>query len=262
MSSRGGCVRWRAGVGVAVVVSALGLGAVGGALPSVAAPASATAAGAAVEVSALPPGSVLRGKTDGPGCLVLPPSQGGNRPPTFKIGSTYRLAGADRVATAVAASQFTFSPDGVAPAAVITTSGTCADALAGAALAAKVGGPLLLTSPGALEAPVAAEIARAVRPGGSVYVLGDAGAVSTQVEKTLVPTYPVTRLAGADRYATALAVANQMRKLGAKGPAYLATGANFPDGLTVSTLAAHTDGLVILAGANQAGPVLDVATQA
>ena len=161
-------------------------------------------------------------------------------------GHVRRLSGPDRVDTAVTVSQDVFPAAGSARGAVITTSATYADALAGASLAAKVGGPLLLTSPTALEPAVAAEIRRAVKAGGTVYVLGDTGAVTGAVEAQLRPAYTVTRLAGADRYATALAVAETMRTLGAKGPAYLATGTNYPDGLTVSALAARTDGLVVL----------------
>ena len=163
-------------------------------------------------------------------------------------GPARRLSGPDRVATAVTVSQDQFAAAGSAPAAVITTSATYADALAGAALAAKVDGPLLLTSPTALEPTVATEIRRAVKAGGTVYVLGDAGAVTGTVESELRPAYTVTRLAGADRFATSRAIADTMRQLGAKGPAYLATGENFPDGLAVSALAAHTDGLVVTTG--------------
>ena len=163
-------------------------------------------------------------------------------------GPARRLSGPDRVATAVTVSQDQFAAAGSAPAAVLSTSATYADALAGAALAAKVGGPLLLTSPTALEAPVATEIRRVVKAGGTIYVLGDAGALTGAVETQLRPAYTVTRLAGADRYATARAVADTMRALGAKGPVYLATGENFPDGLAVSALAAHTDGLVVTIG--------------
>ena len=185
-------------------------------------------------------------------------------PPVIEAGfqGTQRLEGPDRVATAVVASQASFSAAGSAPGAVITTSATYADALAGASLAAKVGGPLLLTDPTTLEPTVAAEIRRAVKAGGTIYVLGDAGALTDTVETDLRPAFTVTRLAGADRYATAVAVAKQMRALGAKGPAYLATGTNYPDGLTVSALAAHTDGLVVLAGVNEyARPTVDEATQ-
>ena len=305
------CAGWRRGMSAGVLVSALGLGAVAGALPSVAAPTPPVRAVAAAGLPAVPMdfeadegnGNIVFSFTAAPagtGPVVTgyeisidnavtwkavetieAPS---NRPdPTKRTGSVdgtrddvvyrvalravfdggvgpatavvstapqslnvRRLSGPDRVATAVTVSQDVFPAAGSAPAAVITTSATYADALAGAALAAKVDGPLLLTSPTALEPTVATEIRRAVKAGGTVYVLGDAGAVSADVEKTLMPAFTVTRLAGADRYATARAVADKMRALGAKGPAYLATGANYPDGLSVSALAARTDGLVIL----------------
>ena len=181
--------------------------------------------------------------TAGPGPATAVQSTAPNRG-----GAARRLSGPDRVATAVTVSQDQFAAAGSAPAAVVSTSATYADALAGAALAAKVGGPLLLTSPTALEPAVATEIRRVVKAGGTIYVLGDTGALTGTVEAQLRPAYTVTRLAGADRFATSRTVADTMRQLGAKGPAYLVTGNNFPDGLAVSALAAHTDGLVVTTG--------------
>ncbi len=56
------------------------------------------------------------------------------------------------------------------------------------------------------------------------------------------------RLAGADRFATAAAIATEVAGLsgGATGPVYLVNGQNFPDGLAVSALAARTGGVVML----------------
>lgn len=159
---------------------------------------------------------------------------------------TARLQGADRVATAVAVSQDTFAAPGSADSAVITTTLTYADALAGANLAAQTHGPLLMTAPGRLDATVAAEVGRAVRPGATVYVLGDTGALSTAVETALRAGHRVVRLAGADRFETAIAVANQLRSLGSTGPVHLASGLNFPDGLAVTPLAAKDRGVVLL----------------
>jgi putative cell wall-binding protein len=55
--------------------------------------------------------------------------------------------------------------------------------------------------------------------------------------------YQVTRYAGADRYATAIAVADA---LGDPSTALLATGANFPDALAAGPAAAHVHGVVLL----------------
>ncbi|WP_170131245.1 cell wall-binding repeat-containing protein [Quadrisphaera granulorum] len=184
------------------------------------------------------------------------PTQAWSSAPTD--GRSTRLLGPDRIATAIAVSQDTFPDLAGAPAAVLTTSGTYADALAGGALAAKVGGPLLLTTPGHLDDSVARELRRVVKAGGTVYVLGDTGAVTGDVETQLRSTFTVKRLAGKTRFSTALAVADTMRALGAKGPAYLVTGTNFPDGLAVAALAAHKDGLVVLSN----DTVMDAATQA
>ncbi|MEH3076263.1 MAG: cell wall-binding repeat-containing protein [Quadrisphaera sp.] len=152
----------------------------------------------------------------------------------------------DRTAAAVALSQDAFPAAGAAPAAVLITAGTHADDLAGAALAARVRGPLLPTPPGRLDGSVVAEVRRAVRTGGTIYVLGGTSAVTDGVEQQLRPGFTVERLAGEDRCGTALAVADRMRALGAKGPTFLLTGTDAPDRPAVAALVARADGVVVL----------------
>ncbi|GAB7191454.1 hypothetical protein NUM3379_21610 [Kineococcus sp. NUM-3379] len=177
----------------------------------------------------------------------------------------HRFDGPDRIATSVRVSRTLF-PDRSARAVVVSTSGTYADALGGARLASAASAPLLLTGGATLGADVAAEVKRVLADGGTVHVLGGPGAVSPGVEtalKGLSATYQVKRLAGADRYATAVAVAEAVRAQQgaaqrAAAPVYLASGVNFPDGLAVSALAARTGGVVLLTN----GPVLPAATKA
>ncbi|MFB9376999.1 fibronectin type III domain-containing protein [Kineococcus gynurae] len=167
-----------------------------------------------------------------------------------------RLSGNSRVQTSVVAAQQVFPVAARATAAVVATSTTFADSIGGARLAAKVGGPLLLTGSADLDSGVAAEVRRLVRPGGTVYVLGSDSAVSATVADQLADldrTYEVERLGGANRYATAVRTAEQ---IGGAGPVYLVSGVDYPDGLTVSALAAATDGTVVLS----AGPVLPAVT--
>jgi putative cell wall-binding protein len=57
--------------------------------------------------------------------------------------------------------------------------------------------------------------------------------------------YPVTRLAGADRYATAVAV-SQAAHPGPVDTVYLATGVSYPDALSVTSLVAHTGAGLLL----------------
>jgi putative cell wall-binding protein len=160
--------------------------------------------------------------------------------------SPIRLFGADRYATAAAISAATFDP-GV-PAAVVATGATFADALAGAAAAAELGGPLLLVTPTAIPAATAAELAR-LDPA-HIYVLGGPAAVGNAVLTGLgaytTPTGgAVTRLAGADRYATAAAVSAAVFSPGVSH-VFLATGQNYPDGLAAGPAAALVGGPVLL----------------
>ncbi|MDP2299159.1 MAG: cell wall-binding repeat-containing protein, partial [Actinomycetota bacterium] len=123
------------------------------------------------------------------------------------------------------------------------------DALGGSALAGAVGGPLLLTTPGALPTSVRDEI---VRLGATkAYVLGGTGAVSATVENALKVLVGgnVKRLKGDDRYATAQAIAEET--IAQLGPAYtggvlVATGANFPDATAASPLAAALGRPIVL----------------
>ncbi len=157
-----------------------------------------------------------------------------------------RLAGADRYTTAAdVAGEF---PPGL-PTAYVATGTDYPDALTGAALAGWQQAPVLLVSPGAVPAPTATAL-RQLRPG-RIVVLGGTGAVSDAVLAALKPfatSGQVTRLGGADRYATAAQVAEQFP---VGGPvAYLATGTAFPDALTGAALAARSPGPVLLVAAD------------
>lgn len=155
-----------------------------------------------------------------------------------------RLAGADRYATAAAvAGQF---PPGL-PTAYVATGQDYPDALTGAALAGWQDAPVLLVTAGSVPAETAAALLR-LRPG-RIVVLGGAAAVSDPVLAALKPYTSlgeVTRLGGADRYATAALVAAEF-PVGTP-VAYLATGTAFPDALTGAALAARTPGPVLLVG--------------
>jgi putative cell wall-binding protein len=138
-----------------------------------------------------------------------------------------RLHGADRYATAAAVSRAAFAP-GVA-AAFVATGTSFPDALAAGPAAIVKGGPVLLTYPGTLPGPTRDELVR-LRPG-TIYVLGGTGAVSEGVRQAIAAATgrPVVRLAGADRYATAVKISSTFFN----GPrsTYLATGRDFPDAL-------------------------------
>lgn len=143
-------------------------------------------------------------------------------------GAVQRLAGPNRYATAGRVSADTFSP-GV-PVAYVATGANFPDALAGVAAAGSTGGPILLVAPSEIPWETASELAR-LRPG-RIVVLGGSGVISDGVAAQLAgyaTSGVVTRLAGVNRYATAVAISAGTF---AAGPTvFVATGTNFPDAL-------------------------------
>ncbi|MFE6967569.1 cell wall-binding repeat-containing protein [Agromyces sp. NPDC057679] len=145
-----------------------------------------------------------------------------------------RLSGADRFATAARISTSEFDP-GVER--VFIANGlNFPDALAGAAVAARDGSPILLVRPGSIPPSTAAAL-NTLDPG-EIVVLGGTGAVSAGVAGQLrgFTDGSVVRIGGADRYATALAISKRFFPDGADR-VYVATGANFPDALAASPVA-------------------------
>jgi putative cell wall-binding protein len=157
--------------------------------------------------------------------------------PTVEVD---RLAGTDRFSTAVEVSEQAY-PDGADV--VFLASGTgFADALSAAPAAARLGGPVLLTAPGALPKVVADEIER-LDPA-RVVVVGGQPSVATPVFVEVGGIAPVQRIGGTDRFDTSRKIARYA--FGAEASAALiATGLNFPDALSAGA-AIGGDGPVVL----------------
>lgn len=175
-----------------------------------------------------------------------------------------RISGLNRVATAVQASQALFDDAGAtadasandASAVVLASSKGFADGVSGVPLAAAFNGPLLLTAQSSLDPATATEVKRILPAGGTVYVLGGVGAISETVVTSLTNRgFKVTRLWGATRFETAVAVANTIP--GAT-KVLLTSGLNFPDALSAGPAAAHVGGVVLLTS----GPTMASATAA
>jgi hypothetical protein len=175
--------------------------------------------------------------------LMVSPDSGAVATAPPKIALT-RLAGADRDSTSVAASQHAFPARLSAKAAVIASDAGFADALSAAPLAKSAGGPLLLTSPSGLSPGVRAEISRVLPAGATVYVLGGDDAIAPVVEAQLSSSgYVPRRLAGADRFGTAVVVA---QAIGSPSTIVEATGLDFPDGLSAGAAAAAIHRAILL----------------
>jgi putative cell wall-binding protein len=142
--------------------------------------------------------------------------------------SVQRIAGTTRYDTAVAiAEKFFPGTDGV----VLTRGDTFPDALSGGAAAAAAGVPLMITEPGQLPASVSTWLAGQTFK--ASLVVGGTTSVSDTVAATLAThttdATAATRLAGADRYDTAAAVATAVFPDAVN--AVIATGDDFPDAL-------------------------------
>ncbi len=108
----------------------------------------------------------------------------------------------------------------------MSTGANFPDALAGAPASAVFGGPLLLVTRSAVPSATAAELSR-LKPQ-RIVILGGAGVVGGSVATKLdaYTTGPVSRMAGADRYATAGTVAAQ--SFPTAETVFVANGLGFP----------------------------------
>ena len=165
-----------------------------------------------------------------------------------------RLSGADRIATAVAVSTHEYPAVASAQGVVLARADSFPDALAGVPLAVLLHAPLLLTSSTSLSATTEAEIKRALPASGSVTLLGGVGAINDAVAAKLqADGYVVTREAGADRDATALATASAVPTPKA---ILLANGEGFADALSAGAAAAHIGGVVLLTDGTTLAPAV------
>jgi putative cell wall-binding protein/peptidoglycan/xylan/chitin deacetylase (PgdA/CDA1 family) len=166
--------------------------------------------------------------------------------PVAATSAVTRLAGADRYATSAAISKATFSP-GVSIA-YVASGAVFPDALSGAAAAAKTGSPVLLAASNGITPDVKAELTR-LKPK-KIVVLGGTGVLSDNVLNALKAYSPtVTRISGADRYATSAAISKATFSPGVS-VAYVANGTTFPDALSGAAAAGKTGSPVLLAAAN------------
>jgi putative cell wall-binding protein len=159
--------------------------------------------------------------------------------------STDRVSGTDRFDTGVALAAQAYPT--TAPVVVVATGTDYPDALAAGPVASHLGGPLLLTRPDTLPADVAAEV-RSLAPA-TIVIAGGTKAVSPTVEQQLGAIASdlhatVTRVSGADRFATALAL--DRYAFHTVSGAWVATGTNFPDALAAASAAGSEDEPIVL----------------
>ncbi len=157
-------------------------------------------------------------------------------------GDVRRHSGTERIRTAVAVSTAAF-PEG-ADTAVLARADDFADALAGAPLAARLGGPILLTHGTGLDEATAAELDRLLPPGATVHLLGGSAAIGQRVADSVAARgHRVRRHAGPNRYGTAAVVADA---IGTPTTVAVADGDTFPDAVVAAAAMAAQGGALVL----------------
>jgi len=173
-----------------------------------------------------------------------------------------RVAGASRYETAGEVADWVHGILGQRPDTVFLASGTSfPDALALSPLAYSLHSPILLTAPTALPASTKAAIERARGETSrkvDIMVAGGTAAVSDAAAATAIAAAggKLTRAAGANRYETALVIAEKAVFAGWAGPqdVAVASGITFPDSLGGAPLPGTNGGVLLLCPATALGP--------
>ncbi|HEX5590590.1 MAG TPA: cell wall-binding repeat-containing protein [Candidatus Limnocylindrales bacterium] len=156
-----------------------------------------------------------------------------------------RLSGPDRFATAVAISENNFPLD--VPVVYVATGANFPDALAGAAAAGHAGAPLLLVPGSGSALPPAVVDELGLLNPETIVVLGGTGAVNATNFALLQALAPsVVRLAGSDRYLTAIEISKATYPAPPVGTVFIATGRAFPDALAAAAVAGRDDAPLLL----------------
>ena len=156
-----------------------------------------------------------------------------------------RIAGADRYETAALVAAEVGAASGRA---IVASGHSYPDAVSISSYAAMNGVPVLLTRPSELSTATAGFLR--ANPGAvtSSFVIGGPAAVPDDALRQLRTIVPAERVAGADRYATNLAVIKRFWPSGDIRP-YVATATDFPDALVAGSIAGRARQPVLLCGA-------------
>lgn len=166
----------------------------------------------------------------------------------------YRFADKDRVLTAIEAANATGGVWGDTVILASSSDAHYADALAAAPLADAVDAPVLLTEPGGSVNPYVIDYLEAHEEVSNVILASGTQVLTAGVVSELEDAgYDVERYAGANRYATAVALAAGAIVEGNLEDVnvFVADGTNFPDALAAGAAASAYNGVVLLSQGGQ-----------
>ncbi|HUX47377.1 MAG TPA: cell wall-binding repeat-containing protein, partial [Desulfosporosinus sp.] len=131
---------------------------------------------------------------------------------------------------------------------ILTRDDQFSDAMAAVPLSKKLDAPILMTDSAKLDDRSLAEIENLEAE--NVYIVGGTGAISQAVENQLKDYFTVIRIAGLDRYATAVDISNYVG-LEATHTVYIANGYAIPDAVAASAFAAEQGSPILLTDKDQ-----------
>ncbi|KZL89554.1 cell wall-binding repeat-containing protein [Clostridium magnum] len=162
-----------------------------------------------------------------------------------------RIGGSDRYETAIKISQSYWTESDYV---VIVSGENFPDALCAAPLAQKYRAPILLTESSNMRSNVLSEVVRLNAK--NAFIVGGTAVISEQIENELKNKgLKVIRKQGKNRYETSIEVA---KEIGTSNGAVIASGENFPDALSIASIAASKQMPIILTVPNK---LLDVTKQ-
>ena len=157
--------------------------------------------------------------------------------------ATTRVAGADRINTAVEVSKKYYN---TADTVIVANYEQFADSLSASALSKALKAPILLVKKDQLDSVVAQEIKRL----GAKNVIVIGGEKSVDKTKDSLSQYNVRTIAGANRYETSAKIAQEIIKRTGTTQAVIASGETFADALTVAPLANKNNMPILLVQPN------------
>ena len=176
---------------------------------------------------------------------VIPSVPGTTTPstPAETTKATTRVAGADRINTAVEVSKKYYNS---ADTVIVANYEKFADSLSASALSKALKAPILLVQKDQLDSVVAQEIKRL----GAKNVIVIGGDHSVDKAKDSLAKYNVQTIAGSDRYETSAKIAQEIIKRTGTKQAVIASGETFADALTVAPLANKNNMPILLVQPN------------
>ncbi len=184
------------------------------------------------------------------------PESGTTSPETGKILKE-RIAGEDRIKTAIALSKKNFDH---ADYVVLARYDNYADALTAGVLAKALNAPILLTKTRSLDGGVKAEISRlGVK---EVILVGGDSALNNEVEGAVKKGWKSNRIGGSNRYETSALIARKIAELkGNPEKVILTTGLNYADALSISPYSGKMAYPILLTKTNALPDVIEKTIQ-